>query len=171
MTPLAARLSAYGDYHRDPRNVATHLVGIPLIVVAVGVLASRPLLPLGDGLTLTPAMLIALAASLYYLWLDRGFGIVMATLMALNVWLGLQAARLDTPVWFGLGLGLFVVGWAFQFLGHHYEGRKPAFLDDLSGLIIGPLFVAAEVSVRLGLRRELKAALGGPPPRDSRVTT
>ena len=44
-----------------------------------------------------------------------------------------------------------------QFLGHHYEGRKPAFVDDLKSLLVGPLFVAAEAAFALGLARELEA--------------
>ncbi len=54
---------------------------------------------------------------------------------------------------------MFVVGWVFQFVGHYYEGRKPAFVDDLSGLIIGPLFVAAEFAFAMGLRKEVQDAV------------
>ncbi len=43
-----------------------------------------------------------------------------------------------------------------QFIGHHYEGKKPAFVDDIMGLAIGPLFVLAELSFELGLRSALK---------------
>jgi len=31
-----------------------------------------------------------------------------------------------------------------QFVGHWYEGRKPAFVDDIIGLLVGPMFVVAE---------------------------
>ena len=56
-------------------------------------------------------------------------------------------------------MGLFLVGWVIQFVGHYYEGRKPAFIDDISGLIVGPLFVVAELGFMLGLLPELKAAV------------
>ena len=42
MKNLVEHLSQYASYHRDPRNIATHFVGIPMIVVAVTVLLSRP---------------------------------------------------------------------------------------------------------------------------------
>ena len=42
-----------------------------------------------------------------------------------------------------------------QFVGHYYEGRKPAFVDDLAGLLVGPMFVTAEVVFALGLCRPL----------------
>ena len=41
-------------------------------------------------------------------------------------------------------------------VGHHFEGKKPAFVDDIMGLAIGPLFVLAELSFELGLREALK---------------
>jgi uncharacterized membrane protein YGL010W len=39
------------------------------------------------------------------------------------------------------------------------KGRKPAFVDDVSGLIIGPLFVVAELAFMAGLCGELKKAV------------
>jgi uncharacterized membrane protein YGL010W len=74
--------------------------------------------------------------------------------LCLQVAAGFAAA--DTSVWLGWGVGLFVVGWAIQFVGHYFEGKKPAFVDDIMGLMIGPLFVAAELAFLLGLRKELK---------------
>jgi hypothetical protein len=35
MKSLVDHLSQYAAYHRDPRNIASHFIGIPLIVVAV----------------------------------------------------------------------------------------------------------------------------------------
>lgn len=42
-------------------------------------------------------------------------------------------------------------------MGHYFEGRKPAFVDDLIGLLIGPLFIAAEAGFLLGLRKDVEA--------------
>lgn len=58
-----------------------------------------------------------------------------------------------------LGVGLFVVGWVFQFVGHYFEGKKPAFVDDLMGLVIGPLFVVAEILFLIGFFEDLKASI------------
>jgi uncharacterized membrane protein YGL010W len=35
---------------------------------------------------------------------------------------------------------MFTVGWGFQFLGHYFEGKKPAFVDDKRNLIVGLLW-------------------------------
>jgi len=34
-------------------------------------------------------------------------------------------------------LGLFVVGWAFQFIGHAFEGKPPEFFKDWRFLFVG----------------------------------
>ena len=36
----------YAHYHRDRRNILTHLLGIPLIFTAIGVWLAQPLWPL-----------------------------------------------------------------------------------------------------------------------------
>jgi uncharacterized membrane protein YGL010W len=162
--PLLAQLAKYASYHRDRRNIATHFIGVPMIVFAVMVLLSRPEFKL-NGIMLSPMWVAALLAVLYYLRLEITLGLVMA---ASFIGLGLAAANFahtTTLVWLGTGVGVFVVGWAIQFLGHYYEGKKPAFVDDIMGLLIGPLFVAAELLFLLGLRRDLEReieAIAGP---------
>lgn len=155
MRTLTDQLAQYAAYHRDKRNIATHFVGIPMIVVAVAVLLSRPSFA-ALGLTLTPAILVAVPMIIYYLVLDRRYGLAMLALNALILWAAFAVAQQSTAVWLASGLGLFVVGWVLQFIGHYWEGRKPAFVDDVIGLVIGPLFVVAEASFVFGLRDELR---------------
>lgn len=165
MKTLADNLSQYAAYHRDKRNIATHFVGIPMIVLAITVLLARPALALpGLGLTVTPAIALSVFACLFYLRLSLGFGLVMTALMAGAVWFGQYVAAQATQIWLTVGIGLFVVGWIFQFVGHYYEKRKPAFVDDLVGLLVGPLFIVAEAAFLLGLaadmRQEVEARVG-----------
>ena len=155
---LVHHLAKYAAYHRNPRNVATHMVGIPLIVLAVVGLLSRPVLAPG-GFAITPAMAASLAAAIYYIRLDAVFGIAMAILLGLACWAGLALARGSTAIWLVAALGAFVAGWAIQFAGHAIEGRKPAFLDDLRGLLIGPLFILAETVFALGGRPAMRRAV------------
>ncbi|WP_416421557.1 DUF962 domain-containing protein [Pseudomonas sp. App30] len=155
MKNLVQHLSQYAAYHRDPRNIASHFIGIPMIVVAVTVLLSRPGAWLA-GLWVSPALFVALASAWFYLRLDKRFGALMTLLLGLCLWAGQALAVQATLVWLSAGLGLFVVGWAIQFVGHYWEGRKPAFVDDVAGLIVGPLFVVAEAGFLLGLRTDLQ---------------
>ncbi|WJN59448.1 Mpo1-like protein [Pseudomonas sp. SO81] len=158
MKTLVDHLSQYAEYHRDRRNILSHFIGIPMIVVAVAVLLSRPGWDIA-GLWLSPALLTALAAGIFYLRLDLRFGLLMSALLGLCLWAGAALAQQSTLVWLSGGLGLFVVGWIIQFVGHYYEGRKPAFVDDLMGLVVGPLFVVAELGFLLGLRPEVQEAV------------
>ncbi|HEY1905073.1 MAG TPA: Mpo1-like protein [Myxococcaceae bacterium] len=159
MKTLAQQLTQYAGYHRDRRNIACHFVGIPAIYLAVVILLSRPVFLTAWGLPVTPAVIVGIAALVYDLLLDRALGIAMVLLTALAWWGGAMLAAGPTSLWLGVGIGLFVVGWVVQFIGHGFEGRKPAFLDDLVGLLIGPLFVVAEAGFLLGLRPELKAEI------------
>lgn len=155
MKTLVDHLAQYAAYHRDRRNIITHFVGIPMIVLAVTILLSRPGFSMA-GLWLSPALAVAAVTTLFYVRLDFRFGVVMGVLLGLCVWLGASLAVGDTALWLSAGLGLFVVGWVIQFVGHFYEGRKPAFVDDIMGLMIGPLFVVAEAAFLLGLRQEIE---------------
>ena len=158
MKTIVEHLAQYAAYHRNRKNVMTHLVGIPLIVVGIISLLSRPALPL-DYFLITPANLVVLAAVIFYIRLDIKLGLLMTILLWLSLSVGRDIAALPTSLWLSWSIGLFVVGWVFQFIGHYFEGRKPAFVDDIMGLAIGPLFVVAEVVFMLGFRKDLKAAV------------
>jgi len=158
--PARELLIQYAHYHRDRRNIATHLVGIPMIVFAIGVLLARPAMelatPAGD-LMLTPALLLWGLSTLWYL--TRGEFVLGAAVSLFNGALILLAAPLaahGVATWLAWGVSLFLLGWVIQFLGHVYEGRKPAFTDDLIGLLVGPQFVTAEALFSFGLLHGLR---------------
>ena len=155
MKTVTDQLSKYATYHRDRRNIATHFVGVPMIFFAVVTLLSRPVLFSLGGLPISLAVVAGIGASLFYLLLDVRLGLAMTALTALAIWVGINLAVQSTMVWLIAGAGGFVVGWVIQFVGHYYEGKKPAFVDDIVGLLIGPLFVVTEWAFRLGLRKPL----------------
>lgn len=155
MKTLTEQLVRYAACHRDRRNIATHFVGIPMIVAAVAVLLSRPAFVLA-GVPLSLAAIVVVLAMAFYLLLDVGLALIMAVPMSMALAFGAWAAAQPTAVWLAIGAGAFVAGFAFQFIGHFYEGRKPAFVDDLASLLVGPLFLVAETLFALGLRRDIQ---------------
>lgn len=152
-------LSQYALYHRDRRNIASHFVGVPMIVFAVGVLLAKPAFALA-GLALTPAWLaFALAAAWYLTRGNLQLGVAVSAAVGALIGLAHHVGGSGTAAWLAWGIGFFVVGWAIQFVGHWYEGRKPAFVDDIVGLLVGPMFVTAEGLFALGWGKELLAEI------------
>jgi len=144
------QLASYAAVHRSGRNKATHFVGIPIIVFSLLlILALWRIHPAGREVSM--ALLVAIV----------GIGLIMAALMV-PTWYAAEALAgalgpSSTVVAF---LVLFVGGWALQFLGHHYEGKRPALLDNIFQGFIGPMFLVAETLVASGYRADLAAFMG-----------
>jgi len=156
---FARQLATYASYHRDARNRATHFIGIPAIVFSI-------LVPLAlvriDGVSL--ALIGAIVAVIGWIALDRLIGLAMLAIMV-PMWLIAEwvAGFGSTTAWTVFAI-FFVGGWAFQLVGHVWEGRRPALADNLFQAFIGPMFIMAEVLMALGLKQDLKAAIDGPAP-------
>lgn len=45
-----------------------------------------------------------------------------------------------------VGVGLFVLGWIFQFIGHAFEGNRPAFFSNPIYLLVGPYWLIKRVA-------------------------
>ena len=162
MPPATRLMLKYAAYHRDRRNIATHFIGIPLIVFAIGVLLGHWRYSFG-GLSLDAAELLWVGSTIWYMTLQNwtlalAVGAANGVLFALGAPLGLD------PHWVLWGMSAFVVGWLFQFVGHYFEGKKPAFVDDLTGLLVGPMFVVGEALFALGwgaaLKGDIERAVG-----------
>jgi len=159
MSAATDLMAQYAAYHRDRRNIATHFVGIPLIVFAVGALLARPGIDVA-GWLLTPAVVLWAVVALWYL--TRGnlvLGVATSLANLVLVEAALPLGQLDTAAWLGWSLGVFFVGWVIQFIGHYYEGKKPAFVDDLRGLLVGPMFITAEALFAAGWGKPLLAEI------------
>jgi uncharacterized membrane protein YGL010W len=129
----------YGVYHRDRRNLVCHEIGIPLIVLGIIALLRLVWIP---PLSTTVAGVALVALIIYYC---IAFGriqrnAVFAAFVGLMVFY-FVAAFIPWPV----AIGVFVAGWIFQFVGHAYEGKSPAFLTNLLHLLVGPLWVASHL--------------------------
>lgn len=155
MKTLQQQLGNYALYHRSKRNVLTHFFGIPLIVFAVICLLARIHIPAGE-FALSAAQLVVFVSVVYYLMLSVSLGLIMAVLLVLLSIAAVPIAQLTFGHWLLISVGVFVFGWVLQFIGHYYEGKKPAFVDDIVGLVIGPLFVLVELLFMLGLYKTLE---------------
>jgi uncharacterized membrane protein YGL010W len=82
MKTLIDQLSNYADYHRDPRNIVTHYIGVPMIMQAVVILLARLQWGALGGVPISLALLAAVAAAVYYWRLDGRYGLFMSVLLA-----------------------------------------------------------------------------------------
>ncbi len=144
-TDAAARridhlLAHYGESHQHPGNELIHFVAIPLIVFSlIGLLHwAHPYL----------AMAAIAGSIVYYARLSNVFMITMTLVAAVCLYLAGLLGEALLPV----SVGVFVVSWVFQFIGHKLEGKKPSFLEDLQYLLIGPLFVLSKLFLKLGIK-------------------
>ncbi len=122
----------FADYalvHTDRRNLICHEIGIPLILWSIFSLLE--LVRIGP---IDLAMMVGVLVLAFYARLDLKLSLVALVAFAI-----FYAAGRYTP--WPVAVGAFVVGWIFQFVGHRYEGKSPAFLHNLVHLLIGPLWI------------------------------
>ena len=144
-------LDSYSADHRNPTNQALHWLCVPPIVWSViALLWTVPVPPqfLRPGAWSVLAMVLAF----YWYW-RRSRRLAAALLLAFAV-----LGALTNLLFYGLGagplrwlaVGVFVVAWVGQFIGHQFEGRRPSFLTDLSYLLVGPAWLMAKLLRKLG---------------------
>lgn len=157
MKSAVEQLSTYKSVHLDTRNLQTHFIGIPLIIWSVFLLLASVRLPLGNAAELGLSWIFGLGVLAYYFRLHWRLAIGLTLFLMPVLYTTEMAAHLAYALW--LALTIFVVGWVFQLIGHHYEKAKPAFVDDLNQLLIGPFFLMAELYFMLGLETSLNEAI------------
>jgi uncharacterized membrane protein YGL010W len=158
MQTLEQQMSFYAAYHQDARNKATHFVGVPMIIFGLFIALGWLRVEVG-GVTLTAAMLLAAVVLVWYFLLDVPLASAMLVVNAALLYLAdLISVQ---PVGTGLAWSLvfFGGGWVIQLVGHVFEGRKPALVDNFFQIFVAPIFLAAEVFFALGYRPALHAAV------------
>jgi uncharacterized membrane protein YGL010W len=150
------QLTFYARYHRDPRNCATHYFGIPMLFTAA-ILPLQTLRIMVGSFELPIAVVLVAPAIIGWMALDLGVGASLLLLVCPLFAIAELIATAGGPlIMWSAAAALFLLGWFLQFLGHAvFERRRPAFVDDLSQTMIGPMFVVAKMLVKLGLRRDL----------------
>lgn len=138
-----ALLAHYGESHQHPTNELIHFTAIPLIMLSlVGMIYAA---------NAWVAMAFLAASMVYYIRLGSPVltgTMAIATLAMLGIIRLLEQYGVLLPVC----IGVFVVAWIFQFIGHKIEGKKPSFFEDIQYLWVGPLFVLTQLFRRIGVR-------------------
>ncbi|PCI71627.1 MAG: hypothetical protein COB38_05220 [Gammaproteobacteria bacterium] len=150
------QLSTYKSVHLNSNNVKTHFIGVPMIVWALMVLLSLVQLPVSIPNLDTPLNLAVVAFTgvlIYYFMLNISLAIGQIVFIVPALYSAHLVSLTTDALW--IALGVFVIGWIIQFIGHHFEKAKPAFVDDLNQLLIGPFFIMAETFFMFGALKKL----------------
>ena len=155
MSVFENRMSGYAAYHKHPRNKFTHFFGVPMVYYS-------PLIALGwvrfeiAGVDLSFAWVVFAAIMIWYFTMDVTFAAIMTVVSIPIVYLCDSAAKLPFNESLTIVLAINIVGWAVQLIGHYFEGRRPALVDNLTQSLMAPLFLIAETMFFMGFRKDLE---------------
>jgi uncharacterized membrane protein YGL010W len=154
------QLAYYAAAHRDRVNSIMHMIGNPILFVAVVLpLCLLPVHVFGVQ-TSAGSLLVIPALLLWMAWdIAIGLAIVVVSIPLLFVAHAIASHVGVISVWI-IAIGLFVLGWALQIIGHQlFEGKRPTLLDNPVQMLISPMHIFAKLFVALGLRPDLAAVL------------
>jgi uncharacterized membrane protein YGL010W len=154
------QLAYYADAHRDQVNSVMHIIGNPLLFVAVVLpLCLLPLSVFGVQISVAPLLVIP-ALMLWTAWdVAIGLAIVVASIPLLFAAAAIAGCVSVLWVWI-IAVGLFIVGWALQIIGHQvFEHKRPTLLDNPVQMLISPMYIFAKLFIALGFRPDLAAVL------------
>lgn len=149
-------LTEYGHSHQNPVNTIIHLFCVPIIFfstaglgwcVSLGQFIPGLSPEVASWVNLTT--LAAIPVTLFYAKLGRSSLLTGLAWMAISVALCVAIQNAGLPLLW-ISAVLWMLAWVVQFVGHHIEGAKPSFSDDLVFLLIGPLFVQKKFERLLG---------------------
>lgn len=135
MKTLEQWLQQYSVSHQNRTNQLIHKVCVPLILFSLlGMLWTVQV----SGIRLS--WVVAILGMAFYIRLGIKTSLLMLFQLAVCFTI-LYFWSQKTEALFVPNLGIFVVAWIGQFIGHKIEGAKPSFYEDLQFLLIGPLWV------------------------------
>jgi uncharacterized membrane protein YGL010W len=168
---FANQIHSYDAYHQNQKNQFTHFIGVPLIVFALLLLGGHFfytintsflsfLSPIFSNLKLSVSIsdLAVVGLVFYYIFLRSPSFYLIPTMFVLIGFLLVSqyySHHLSNLTLYALSAGLFLIGWIFQFLGHYFEGNKPALFDNLSHIFIAPIYLVSKLIAKIGFKIHL----------------
>jgi uncharacterized membrane protein YGL010W len=143
-------LETYEVTHRHPVNIRLHNICVPAIFTSVlGVLWALPSMVI-LRIEVAPFFVALFLALAFYLKISFAAFALMLVHLCFSMGLIYFMVALQLPL-LKMSVLVFILGWLGQFYGHKVERAKPAFLDDLFFLLIGPLWVMRKAARKFRL--------------------
>ncbi len=140
MKTIETWFELYGVSHKNPTNIMIHKLCVPLIMWSLlGMLWMIPVPSFMANIHLNWCYIFMIAAYSFYFSLKSVKLIFVMTLMVTPViyLLEIYGAVYSKEILYSC-IGVFILAWSGQFIGHKIEGKKPSFLEDIQFLLIGP---------------------------------
>lgn len=157
MRKIEALLEEYGESHQNQTNKLIHWICVPSIFFSiVGLIYSLPADLLADALPFLGnfanwATLVLIMVLIYYISLSVPLTLGMLFFSALCLALAnFLSITFPGKLW-AISLGIFVIAWIVQFIGHNIEGKKPSFFKDVQFLMIGPAWLMHFIYKKIGI--------------------
>ena len=146
-------VDSYAESHQNSTNKKIHWICVPLIMFSLlGLLSAVKLFEV-QGFEMNLCYVLIIFAWLFYLNLSLIISIGMFFISVLQLLLIYYLEiNLDNTLLLYLYIGIFVVAWIGQFIGHKIEGQKPSFFEDLQFLLIGPAWIISFIYKKLGIK-------------------
>jgi len=139
MKNLDQWLTEYAHNHQHPGNKWIHYFCVPLITYSTlglfDVFSQQPFLNLPFSL----AYILVALCGFFYLRLNINLGIVLVLISLIIVFSFRYYPDPYTQLY--TQIAIFLGSWLLQFIGHKFEAAKPSFFEDLTFLLIGPLWI------------------------------
>jgi uncharacterized membrane protein YGL010W len=153
------QLAMYAAYHRDRRNQLTHHVGVPVIVFSLLLALTQVSLGQIGKFDVTLAVAVLAVLLLTCIAAVPIIGILTAVFYVAVLSLASYLAMFPAGTVWTLAVATFVAGWAIQFVGHAFEGRRPALTVNAVQIFMAAPFLIAEMLFAVGIEKELEATL------------
>ena len=148
MKPIQAWIDEYGESHKNSINKLIHWICVPLIMFTL-----LGLLSLVKFYSINLAYGLIIFALFFYLRLSTLISIGMFLISAIQLSLIYYLEQiLLVPMLLYIYIGIFIVAWIGQFIGHKIEGKKPSFFEDLQFLLIGPAWLLSFIYKQSGIK-------------------
>ncbi|MEE8233611.1 MAG: Mpo1-like protein [Gammaproteobacteria bacterium] len=144
MRNVNALLIEYGESHQNRINKKIHWVCVPAIMFSLlGILWSLPF-PVIISPFINWATVLIILSLIYYFFLSwkLAIGVLFSSLFMILILQWMDC--FSVPLW-QIAIAIFIVAWIGQFIGHHIEGKRPSFFKDIQFLLIGPVWLLADV--------------------------
>jgi uncharacterized membrane protein YGL010W len=139
-----ALLNEYSDSHQNKTNKKIHWVCVPVIMFSLlGILWTLPF-PFKISPLINWATVLIILSLIYYFFLSWQLALGMLFNLLIMIFILQWVDDFSESLW-QIACAIFIVAWVGQFIGHQLEGKRPSFFRDIQFLLIGPVWLLADV--------------------------